>query len=190
MAFYAGKDAVFRIHPTGESTKNWKFLPAMNLTPEGSSLLDAICDNLEQWDLYLIFADWLEDHDEPLAAECMRWCVNRKKRVQAINGNPVMWCWISPTKSYLSGQAPVAFLPRSLFELLSNRARFRGLDTGVPFRFKNGDYAYYLTTIDAILDLVSAWKKLRPIDRRKLIKSRHAKEHANERHFSPAASPA
>lgn len=67
------------------------------------------------WDLRLVFADWLEDHDEPELAQGQRWQVEHRRRPERIQpGNGLAWCWFLGTP----GVPRLAHLDSELFETL------------------------------------------------------------------------
>jgi uncharacterized protein (TIGR02996 family) len=99
----------------------------------------------------LVFADWLEDHGRPAAAECLRWLVRHRKRPQHIEA-PLgdSWGWLRDLRSpAVTATHGAMMLPDRVFDRLKGGKGF--LDVARFYRSRRA----------AEEALLAAWAKAR-----------------------------
>lgn len=113
------------------------------------AMLAAVADSPEDWPLYGVAADCLEEAGDSLSAECLRWAARARKRARRLGRRPgsndLRSCWYN-VLAVDRAIDPASDLPKALYQHL------RDADAG-------GTYydTYYDTAREALAALLAAW---------------------------------
>lgn len=127
----------------------------MTTTTNITGLLNTLVDDLENWNIYLILADALEEAGESSAADCCRWMSAKQKRPSKyIHCYDIYW-WHMHHMAYMPLND---WLPQTLFDALSTGpAHIQPTYTNRVKRF--------LSAQDAIQTIWDAWGRLTDTER-------------------------
>lgn len=70
---------------------------------------DALIKKPNDWDLRLVFADFLEEQDLALLVEAQRWMVSNQKHAVCIVIKPLQDCWIWGQASVISSNMSIGY---------------------------------------------------------------------------------